>query len=72
MKMMRLETNLTEKLNLGKFWEGAEPGEDQAEQQHPSSEKEETGNELIGTLDGMNGLGNSHGDGGRLLKLENI
>ena len=48
---------------MGKFWEGAEPGEDQAEQQHPSSEKEETGNGLIGVLDELTGLGTPMVDG---------
>ena len=63
MRLMKLETNLTGKMNLGKFRVGAEPGGDQAEQQQPTSEKEETGNGIIGSLDDLNGLGTPMVDG---------
>ena len=56
-KLMRIGTNLTEGMILGKLWEGAELGQDQAEQQQDDVfEKDETGNGLIGSLDGVNGL----------------
>ena len=55
-KLMRIETNLTEGMILGKLWEGAELGQDQAEQQQNVFEKEGTGKCLIGSLDEVNGL----------------
>ena len=62
-RMMTIERNLTGKLHLGKLGMGAEPEVDQAEQQQHASENEETGNDVIGSLDELTGLGTPMVDG---------
>ena len=55
---------------MGKLWEGAELGQDQAEQQQNVFEKDETGKGLIGSLDEVNGLETPMVDERKLQKLE--